>query len=191
MMIKTTIRGLTPLLMNRFTEENEVNVSSGTRISIRANGISPREQAEAKAYLDKEGKPYIPGGNIFSCIVAAGLFHKAGRSKLTTQKSSLVPAGLTIVELLCPIECAGWEVDSRSVVIPATGGRIMAHRPRIDDWQTSFTLDVDEAMFSEKTVRLLVDDAGKRIGIGDFRPSRKGPFGRFSVTCWKTLTRGP
>jgi len=31
-----------------------------------------------------------------------------------------------------------------------------------------------------------VDAAGKRIGLGDFRPDCKGPFGRFVVTKWKT-----
>ena len=30
----------------------------------------------------------------------------------------------------------------------------------------------------------LVDDAGQKIGLGDYRPARKGPFGRFSVVSW-------
>jgi len=40
-------------------------------------------------------------------------------------------------------------------------------------------------MFNEKTVRMLVNDAGKKIGLGDYRPQRKGPFGRFSVVGWE------
>jgi hypothetical protein len=184
MQVNVTIQGITPLLMNRFTEENEVAVSSGTRASIKGSKGTPREQAEKKAYRDKDGLLYIPGPNIFSCLVAAGTFHKAGRVKVTTQKSSLVPAGLNIVELVCSLGTKVWEVDSRSVVIPATGGRIMAHRPRLDEWSTSFTLDVDEEMFAPNFVRLLVDDAGKKVGLGDYRPSRKGPFGRFVVSSW-------
>lgn len=186
MRVKAKVRGLSPLLLNRFTEDAEVAVSSGTRVSIRANCELPREVAEKKLYKDKKsGDLYLPGNMIFAAIVAAGVFHKAGKSKMTTQKSSLIPAGVAISELICPLTCPGWEVDSRAVVNPSTGGRIMAHRPRFDDWECDFELDVDGSMFSEKTVRVLVDDAGKKIGLGDFRPSRKGPFGRFSVTGWE------
>jgi hypothetical protein len=39
-------------------------------------------------------------------------------------------------------------------------------------------------MFTEAFARKLVDDAGKRIGLGDFRPDRKGPFGKFVVSNW-------
>jgi hypothetical protein len=40
-------------------------------------------------------------------------------------------------------------------------------------------------MFAEALVRELLDIGGKRVGIGDFRPSRRGPFGRFKVVSWK------
>lgn len=184
MNIAVTITGLTPLLMNRFTEASEIAVSSGTRASINGSRGTPREQATPKAYADTSGALYIPGPNIFSCIIAAGAFHKSGKSKVTTMKSSLIPAGLSIVELVCPVIASGWEVDSRSVVIPSTGGRIMCHRPRIDEWSVSFTIDLDDSVFSPSFIRLVMDDAGKKIGLGDYRPSRKGPFGRFSVTKW-------
>lgn len=164
----------------------EVAVSSGTRVSIRANSDLPREVAERKLYKDnKTGELFIPGNMIFACIVVAGTFHKVGKSKMTTQKSSLIPAGLSITNMICPLTCPSWEVDSRAVVNPSTGGRIMAHRPRFDEWECEFELDVDASMFNEKTVRILVDDAGKKVGLGDFRPSRRGPFGRFSVTGWE------
>jgi len=34
-------------------------------------------------------------------------------------------------------------------------------------------------------LRHIVDDAGSRVGLLDFRPERKGPFGRFIVIEWK------
>ena len=63
----------------------------------------------------------------------------------------------------------------------------MAHRPRFDEWRVSFTLEVDETLFSEALVRELLDIAGKRIGLGDFRPERKGPFGRFRTDAWRVI----
>ncbi|KQZ19361.1 hypothetical protein ASD50_07715 [Mesorhizobium sp. Root552] len=191
MKIAVTIQGMTPLIMNRFTEAAEVAVSGGTAVTFKGDKGTPRQQAEAKRYADADGHLYIPGPNIFACLIAAGTFHKAGKSKLTTMKTSLIPAGLMVEDMLCTLTNADgeplteWEVDSRSVVIPSTGGRIMCHRPRVDAWQTQFTLDVDGAMFSPALVRAVVDDAGKKIGLGDFRPARKGPFGRFVVSHWE------
>lgn len=185
--IHVTIEGTTPLLMNRFSEENEVKVSSGvSKVAVGTRG-TPREQAEKKAYKDSDGMLYIPGPNIFACIIQAGKYHKNGKSKVTTLKSSLIPAGMALSKIVCPLGTKDFEVDSRSVVIPATGGRIMAHRPRLDEWSLSFTLEVDEDMFSAEFARLVIDDAGRKIGLGDFRPDRKGPFGKFVVTGWKVI----
>ena len=34
-------------------------------------------------------------------------------------------------------------------------------------------------------MRAVGADAGKKRGLGDYRPARKGPFGRFVVTKWE------
>jgi hypothetical protein len=186
MEIKVTIGGLSPLLMNRFVESSEVKISSGTSSSMQSGSKgTPREQAEVKAYRDEDtGELYLPGPNLMRAIINAGIFHKVGKRQLTTQKSSLIPAFLQVVEIVIPLDSDKWEVDSRSVVIPSTGGRIMCHRPRCDKWKCTFHLSVDENGISENLARTLVDDAGMKIGLCDFRPERKGPFGRFKVVNW-------
>ena len=77
-----------------------------------------------------------------------------------------------------------WKVDTRAVRIPSTGGRILAHRPMFDDWALEFEVDLDTVILGEKLFRSIVDDAGKRVGLGDFRPATKGPYGRYVVTSW-------
>lgn len=191
--ILIAIQGVSPLLMNRFTDEAAARVSAGTSpITVGSRG-TPREQAEPRLYTSSDGRPIVPGPNLFRALIDAGAFHKSGRRPITSGKSSLVPAGIQLGEIECPIEHPDgkpvhWEVDSRSVVIPSTGGRIMCHRPRFDVWRVRFTLHVDDAMFDEKIVRKLVDDMGSKIGVGEFRPSRKGPFGRFVVSNWVRYT---
>lgn len=133
---------------------------------------------------------YLPGTNVFAAIVNAGRFHKIGRRQVTTGKTSIVPGGIMILELMCSLGTRDFEVDSRRAVNQNTGGAVMAHRPRIDNWRTSFTLDIDETLFAPEFVRVLVDDAGRRIGVGAYRPERKGPFGRFVVTKWEAVAEG-
>jgi len=183
--IHVKIEGQTPLLMNRFTEAAEIKVSSGTSAAVKSKSkLSPREQAATKAYADDDGNLFIPGPNIFACIIQAGTFHKIGKKSVTTLKSSLIPAAVSLTDIVCDLDTKDFEVDSRSVVIPSTGGRIMCHRPRLDSWACSFTLEVDEDMFHTDFVREIVEDAGRKVGLGDFRPSRKGPFGKFAISEW-------
>jgi hypothetical protein len=58
-----------------------------------------------------------------------------------------------------------------------------------DDWKLTFTAELDTTILSEKLLRAIIDDAGKRVGLGDFRPATKGPFGRFVVTNWKVVDK--
>jgi hypothetical protein len=191
-LIEVVIEGITPLLMNRFHEEAQQKTEGGTSMAVNGDRGTPREQAAPKVYADAKGRPMIPGPNIFSCIVETGKYHKVGKKQVTTGRSSLIPAGISVMEIEAPLshpkgETPAWEVDSRPIVNPATKGRRLSHRPRFDEWRVGFTLDVDAGMFDPKFVRQLVDDAGTRVGLGDFRPDRKGPFGKFKVVKWEMV----
>jgi len=185
--IQITIAGTTPLLCNKFTDAAQMAASAGSRSSIANDHVPPLGQAEARLYRaeDAEGTLIIPQPNISRCIIDAGSFFKTGRTKITTQKSSLLAAAVFISPIAIPIVSeSGWKVDTRPVRIPATGGRILCHRPCFDDWRLDFTAMLDEEMISPRLFREIVDAAGKRVGLGDFRPGTKGPFGRFVVTSW-------
>lgn len=184
--ISFQIAGESPLLCNKFTDAAMLKIDGGVSpIAAAADKGTPRERASERLYIDSNGHPVLPGINLYRAIIDAGRFHKAGRDKITTGRSSLVPAGMWIHDLEMPIDDGAWEPDMRSVVNPATGGRMVCCRPRFDRWAVACVLEVDEKMFSATLARALVDDAGSKIGVGDFRPSRKGPFGRFKVTNWR------
>jgi hypothetical protein len=182
--VSVTIEGLSPYIPHRFNEAAEVAVSGGISTISNLGKLTPQERAESFLYLDENDKPIIMQTAIFSCIIQAGKFHKLGKSKLTTQQTSLIPGYMTVVGAYFPlVHKQPWKVDTRPVRIPATGGRILEHRPMFDDWRTSFELEIFEG-FSEQLVRQLIDDGGLRIGLGDMRPEKKGPYGRFKVIKW-------
>jgi hypothetical protein len=189
--ISVAIEGTTPLLCNRFTDEAAMAATGGTRISGPRDKGTPLEQAESKLYVGHDGKPMIPQPNVFRSIIDGGVFFKAGKSKVTTQKSSVIPACVEVVGVEIPIiHDEPWTVDTRAVRIPSTGGRILCHRPSFNDWRLEFECVLDTDMIPLKLFREIVDAAGKRIGLGDFRPSCKGPFGKFVVVVWQPETGG-
>jgi hypothetical protein len=73
-------------------------------------------------------------------------------------------------------------IDSRPVVIPATKGRILRHRPRLDKWKISFQIDYDQNLITRDQLNRILVDTGQRVGLLEFRPEKKGPFGRFMIS---------
>lgn len=189
--IKIRIQGITPLICNKFTDEAALRASSGKNSSFVGEELTDFERASQKLYISEHsGKPILPGVNIFACIVEGGRFHKANKRQVTTQKSSILYGCASIDEIEVEIMDGGvpWKVDTRPVRIPPrTGGRVLMHRPMFEKWELEFTLELDEEIIGPKFLRAIVDDAGKRIGLGDYRPDCKGPYGRFVVKKWEEM----
>jgi len=183
--IKVTINGVSPLICNKFTDKAALAATTGVTSNNAGEPLTPQETAEEKLYMHKK-KPCIPQPNLTSSIMEGGRFHKIKNRSVTTQQKSMIPACVNIIESMIPIKSKkGWSVDSRPVRIPSTGGRILAFRPIFFDWELDFTLELDTDIISLLLLRQIVDDAGKRVGLGDYRPDKKGPFGKYVVTKWQ------
>lgn len=184
--IDISIAGLSPLIMHKFTDKAAESATSGARVSsANTDRGTPHEQAEECLYVDDGGIIIIPQPNIFQSIISAGRFFKNGKSKITTLKSSLIPAAVVLPLEYTKLEFdEPWTVDTRPVRIPSTGGRILRHRPRFENWSCGFIAELDEGDISEKLFREIVGAAGAKVGLCDFRPETRGPFGRFSIVNW-------
>lgn len=187
--LKITIQGSSPLLMNAFTDAAQQRASSGTSGALTGDKGTPREQADAKIYRGIDGKTIvIPQPNLLRCLIDSGKFFKANKSKITTLRSSIIPSCVDLHGIEYPlVHPEPWSVDTRPVRIPATGGRILCHRASFHDWSVNFTMSLDTAVIGLALFREIVDKAGSAIGLGDFRPDNKGPFGKFKVSHWAAV----
>lgn len=179
MQVTATFLGVSPLLMNRFPLE-----------PIRGREkLPPREQAELCLYRATDGLLCIPAMAIRACLISAARYSKwRGRQTLQTPIAAVLEVLPDAVPLRpIPIE---WDIDSRAVVNPTTGGRIVSHRARIPlPWAITFDLRFDSTLVTEAQLKQIALDAGMRVGLLDYRPERRGPFGRFSLSQWE-ITHG-
>lgn len=185
--IQVSIKGETPLLQHRFGEEAEQ--PGATRKMLVERG-TPREEAAKVCYRDAKGEFYFPGAAIGRLLREAGGGHKLKGSRKSAK--FVVPAAVLCLDDAIIIRngdgktpAKDFEVDSRPVVIPATKGRVMRHRPRFDHWSATFNLRINETVLPPDFVNKLLTEGGQQIGIGDYRPEKGGPFGTFIVTEWK------
>lgn len=182
MLIEVTVQGITPLMLDKFTNDL---LDKGPKSTNGRQEETPKDQAERRLYKDDKGICIFPADNLLSCVIDAGRFIKIGKRQLSTRDTTTVTTFLSIIESFMPIKSTGgWRVDARGVVNQATKGRHIAYRPMFDDWKLKFTLDIDTTEAALNTVREVIDRAGKSIGIGVLRPARKGRYGMFKVIDW-------
>lgn len=191
--VKIKIEGASPMLQNAMTPEVLQSLWTPDKKAKTAGRPLPREHANSRVYKDAQGRPYVPGVNLMACLIAAGVFLRAdGKRQFSTAKSSILPGLITLEEsdiMLLDREGkpAAWEVDMRRGVNPNGNEAVAVVRPRFDEWTMTFHLNIVDEQVPESKIRDLVDIAGRSIGLGDFRPARKGTFGRFKVVTWKRV----
>jgi len=165
--------GESPLLMNRV-----VDVGGSAR---KGEKDSPKpEDVFVKAYSTPDGKLYQPATHIHRAMIrAASAYKMPGSSRKAI--TPLVAGGIRVEPEAIPHIHQEWAVDARTVVVPATKGRVNRFRPRLDAWELEFRIHVFDERMTAATLQRILEDAGRLIGIGDYRPEKTGPFGRFRV----------
>jgi hypothetical protein len=184
------LEGTYAMLQHRFPDEPEEKKSR----QINKSYGSPREQAEKSVYREPStGFIYFPSSGISRLVREAGGSHKQKGSRRSLKY--IVPAALILPEETMPLytldrttRISTFEVDSRPVTIPATKGRVMRHRPRIDQWTLRFFARVNENILDAEVIRGLLIEGGQQNGLGDYRPANGGPFGTFHVVSWLDIT---
>lgn len=177
------------ILMNPMTEETLDGLLHGVH-KQKAKDRPAEDIARGRVITDDEGNPGIPMEYLFSCLVEAGRHVKNGKTQISTAKSSLMPAFLAIEESFLPFTShSDWVTDKRRGCLPKDGTAVCLVRPKFEDWECQVTLEIDENIADESVVRDLLRVAGTHVGLGDFRPAKRGPFGRFKVADWVVLER--
>ena len=190
--IEIELTGTTPLLHHRMTEEELFGLlGAKSKKKKDKEELTPREIAEKYAYKDSDGKYVIPTGYIAGAFKHVASEYKQKNSQRKSMKS--IAGGIlrpeqefaSLTDLLnVPID--HFEVDIRKATNHQKGA-VAVCRPRFDKWKTKTVIVIDDDLISPETALEMLNDAGKRSGIGSFRVSKGGYFGQFQVTKFEEL----
>ena len=175
---KVEITGITPLLQNKPAEygfdEQWIEKKASTDYE---------KEALQKLYIDSSGLIYQPATHIDRALIEAGKKIKVkGQGKATYSK--LFGSMVAVEEFEIPHKIQEYEIHKSLVVIPSTKGRVMRYRPMFKKWIIEFHIEGEEEI-PQDVIKEALEIAGKYVGIGDWRPEKKGKFGKFQVTKFK------
>jgi hypothetical protein len=182
--IKVVLSGLTPLLMHNvesMISESEDLAKAGPRKYI------PEEEAKKSAYTTQiKGKTVlcVPSRCVYGMILHSASFFKVkGRNVQST-----IAGAIDVTPEDIPLTLGGkfitnYVIDKRSVVVQKA--RIIRCRPRIDKWELGFELVYNEDYIADdKLLKKIIQDGGVKVGLLNFRPEKKGRFGKFELKSW-------
>ena len=176
-----TIQGISPLL----THSPLAMATNGHAKPTRGTVVyDHEEEAERGTYRNANGDCCIPAIAVRNAIMRSSSFAKIKRIPL---RQILAHIQIEPIELLTLIDPATgdplrtYEVNVQRAVIQRAG--IMRARPMFRDWAVKFSIQADTELLpdAEAILTAQLAEAGSRIGIGDYRPDKGGPYGRFMV----------
>ena len=189
-MYEFTIQGKDPGIM--FNNPATMSVESSDMQKGKKT-YDADEEAEMRTYRNIDGNLCIPSTQVRASFLEASKVFKVGRSSAKTILNHIIIEPFDLIELKDgkgkPI--TEYEQDARRVVVQRSG--IIRVRPVVKYWNLSFTIVADaeimNATWKEPMDALIkiVSDAGKKQGIGDYRPQKGGNFGRFDVVDAKEI----
>ena len=170
------IEGVSSLLMHSPQAMMEGSPSGPSTKKIP----TPEEEAEKGAYRSEEGFLYLP-----SAAFRASLMHGAGGRRIGRTAARTVLSGSVFntgpKTLLLDPETSkrieNYEVNLARVVIGRAS--IVRARLEIESWGCVLELEIDLDFTNSWQVEELLNIAGRISGVGDYRPERKGPHGRY------------
>ena len=178
------IMGLSPILMN-----NPISMSDDDSkgVKARTKKESPEVEAQKGLYVMEDGMLYVP-----SIAFRASLWYGSSYQKIGKESArNMIQAACFTIEEKTPLldpsnekPIKSYEIDSRTVVIKATGGRVMRHRPKVPEWMCLLPLEIDTDYITPEIITTLFNRAGKITGILDYRPANRGWFGRYQVEIY-------
>jgi len=173
--LRLAIVGDTPLLVNRKSEMAMDKLRAGQQGKVfEKKAKDPEECYQQSLYKMDDSATGFPASGIKKAMYSAcGLVNGKPWSKLTA--SVFISAKDNLVKI------NGASKNFEAMTKVGRGNADLRYRGKYDEWSINLVITFDERNISVEEIVNLLDVAGFSIGIGDWRPQKKGDLGRFHV----------
>ena len=191
MLYTVNIEGVSPLIMHSASgldplspinrEIREITSKKGSDLTETDEARLRQLKTLLSLWLDSDEHPTIPAAAVRRVTETAARKLKHGpkvREGIVVARSHFeydtARYGETLDELSISTQF--------TVPVVINRGRILGTRAKFDcPWSCEFDLDCDDELVSEQFLVQWLDIAGRRIGLGDWRPEKSGQYGRFTT----------
>ncbi len=139
-----------------------------------------------RCHVDKDGMVFIPPMAFKNCLAEAAKYLSIqipGKGKATYTKH--FEAGVMVMDPV-PLGVKKDDMVGMTLFVPADGRRggskrVLKTFPTLAEWTAKVQFYVLDETITEEVFRYHLEQAGKFIGVGSFRPRNNSFHGRFEV----------
>lgn len=179
--IHVPIVGTAPLLVHRFSEKAKRQMLDA--MQGRKSPKQPKDPAaefEGAFYRLEDGAPGFPALAFKAATVGGARFYGKDVSMTALRQFMFLHGEIgDDGRALCRIE--GEATMREDIVRVGNGGTDIRYRPQFLAWWTVLEVTYVTSALTRDSILSLIDAGGMGVGVGEWRPEKKGDFGTYRV----------
>lgn len=178
--VTVPIRGITPLIVNRFSEKAKQEMLDGFQgRKSPKQPMDPDKLYQAAFYRTKSGYGF-PAVAFKACTVCAARFYGKSVSMTGLRQALFMRGVLTDADAQPLFEIEG-EPRMREDYVRHQSTTSLRYRPEFPEWSSVLTVVYVRSLLTRDSVLSLIDAGGMGVGVGEWRPEKGGDFGTFTI----------
>lgn len=169
-----------------YSQSKNYNKENVPPLEKEGHDAYERRTWRERCHYAKDGEIYIPPMAFKNCLSEAAKYLSIsipGKGKSTYTKH--FESGVMVLDTI-PLGIHKDDVLGEEFFVPADGKRGGGKRvyktfPCVQEWEAEVAFYILDETITEKVFHQHLEEAGKFIGIGRFRPRNNGFYGRFEV----------
>jgi hypothetical protein len=182
------IVGTAPLIVHNFSEKSKRQMLEAQQGKKSPKLIrDPQAEYEAAFYRianeDGPDKYGFPVTAFKAATIGAARFYGKGVSMTSLRQFLFFHGTLTKADPQQLVEIHG-EPEMREDIVRLGGmsrSADLRYRPQFIEWRADLKVTYVTSSLSESSVLSLIDAGGLGIGVGEWRPEKRGEFGTFEI----------
>jgi hypothetical protein len=182
------ILGTSPLIVHKFSEKSKRQMLDNMRgVKTPKQPKDPDAEYEAAAYKLDDGQFGFPSIALKSATVSAARFFDKSVTMVGLRQTIFIRGEFSKVEnqdmlrITNPDGSPASPVMREDVVRVGQGGTDLRYRPMFTEWATVAEVTYVRSMLTRDSVLSLIEAGGLGVGIGEWRPEKKGDMGTFVI----------
>lgn len=175
------IVGTTPLIVHKFSEKARrqmLDAQQGKKAPKVAR--DPEADYQSAFYRTKDGYGF-PAVAFKACTVGAARFFGKDVRMTDLRQCLFFKGALSASDPQPLVELAGDPRMREDVVRLGISGTDLRYRPEFWPWSAILDVTYVKSMLTLDSVLSLIDAGGMGVGVGEWRPEKKGDYGTFQI----------
>lgn len=180
--LRVPIVGTAPLIVHKFSEKAKrqmLDAMQGRKSPKEPK--NPEAEFEAAFYRHDDGGYGFPVIAFKAATVGAARFYGKSVSMTALRQFVFMDAEFSKTDGQKLARIVGSPHMREDVTRVGMGGTDLRYRPEFTEWSTSLEITYVETMLTRDSVLSLIDAGGMGVGVGEWRPEKKGDFGTYRI----------